>query len=143
MQWYKDRLDELSRTAPILSVCGDDCAVCPRYLARTDEELHQTAVFWHKAGWRDHIVTNEEIRCGGCGTRGACAFMLMPCLKEKGLNQCTDCPQHPCGKITDMLLRSADKEAQCRKACGDEAFFAMMKRAFYEKEKNLGLEETE
>lgn len=139
MQWYIDRLETLAQATPILSVCGDDCAVCPRYLAKTDEELHQTAVFWHKAGWRDHVVTNEEIRCAGCGTRNACAFMLMPCLREKGLDRCTDCGEHPCGKIDAMLVRSADKETQCRAACGDERFFAMMKRAFYEKEKNLGL----
>ena len=139
MQWYIDRLSELAQAAPILSVCGDDCAVCPRFLAKTEEELHQTAVFWHKAGWRDHVVTNEEIRCAGCGTRGSCAFMLMPCLREKGLDRCTDCGEHPCGKIASMLVRSAQKEAQCRAACGDERFFAMMKRAFYEKEKNLGL----
>ena len=139
MQWYIDRLEELAQATPILSVCGDDCAVCPRYLAQTGEELHQTALFWHKAGWRDHVVTNEEIRCAGCGTRNACAFMLMPCLREKGLLRCTDCAEHPCGRIDAMLERSADKEAQCRAACGDERFFAMMKRAFYEKEKNLGL----
>lgn len=139
MQWYIDRLEELAQAAPILSVCGDDCAVCPRYLAKTDEELHQTAVFWHKAGWRDHVVSNDEIRCAGCGTRGSCAFMLMPCLRKKGLDRCTDCGEHPCEKIASMLVRSAQKEAQCHAACGEERFFAMMKRAFYEKEKNLGL----
>ncbi|MBE5794842.1 MAG: DUF3795 domain-containing protein [Clostridiales bacterium] len=139
MQWYIDRLEALSQTKPILSVCGDDCAVCPRYLAQTEDELQQTAIFWHKAGWRDHVVSNEEIRCAGCGTRGACAFMLMPCLREKGLDRCTQCREHPCGKIVDMLVKSAQKEAQCSAACGDERFFAMMKRAFYEKEKNLGL----
>ena len=139
MQWYIDHLEELAQAAPILSVCGDDCAVCPRYLAKTEEELHQTAIFWHRAGWRDHVVTNEEIRCAGCGTRDSCAFMLMPCLREKGLDRCTDCGEHPCGKIASMLVRSAQKEAQCHAACGEERFFAMMKRAFYEKEKNLGL----
>ena len=139
MQWYIDRLDELANTSPILSVCGDDCAVCPRYLAQTEDELQQTAIFWHRVGWRDHVVSNDEIRCAGCGTRGSCAFMLMPCLREKGLARCTDCGEHPCGKIAQMLVCSAEKEAQCRAACGEERFFAMMKRAFYEKEKNLGL----
>ena len=61
MKWYVSRLKELENAAPIISVCGDDCAVCPRYLARTEEELHETAVFWYKAGWRDHVVSNEEI----------------------------------------------------------------------------------
>ena len=139
MQWYMDRLEKLAQAEPILSVCGDDCAVCPRYLAKTEQELHETAVFWHKAGWRDHVVTAEETRCKGCGTRGSCAFMLMPCLREKGLARCKDCGEYPCGRITAMLERSAGKEAQCCTACGNDRFFAMMKRAFYEKERNLGL----
>ena len=137
MQWYIDRLDELGKTAPIYSVCGDDCAVCPRFLARTDDELHQTAVFWHRAGWRDRVVGNEEIRCRGCGTRQSCAFMLLPCLQEKGLERCADCSEYPCGKISRMLSQSAGKEAQCKKACGNDRMFAMLKRAFYEKEINL------
>ena len=139
MQWYMDRLDELKAAEPMLSVCGDDCAVCPRYLARTEEELHQTAVLWHKVGWRDHVVAGHEIRCRGCGTRGSCAFLLMPCLREKGLTRCQDCKAYPCDKIASMLTRSAQKEAQCRAACGDDRLFAMLRRAFYEKERNMGL----
>ena len=139
MQWYLDRLEELAAATPIYSVCGDDCAVCPRYLARTDEELHQTAVFWHQVGWRDRVVSNDEIRCRGCGTRKSCAFMLLPCLQEKGLDKCTDCGEHPCGKIRRMLAQSAEKEAQCRNACRHERMFILLKRAFYEKEKNLQL----
>lgn len=63
MKWYSDRLDELENAAPVLSVCGDDCAVCPRYLARTEDELRETAVFWYKAGWRDRVLPPEEMRC--------------------------------------------------------------------------------
>ena len=72
MKWYRDRLKELESAEPVISVCGDDCAVCPRYLARTGEELHETAVFWYRAGWRDHVVSNDEIRCTGCGCRPIC-----------------------------------------------------------------------
>ena len=139
MQWYLDRLDELDAARPVYSVCGDDCAVCPRYLAKTDEELHRTALFWYQVGWRDRVVSNDEIRCRGCGTRQSCAFMLLPCLQEKGLDQCSECNEHPCDKIRRTLAQSAEKEAQCRKACPNDRMFAMLKRAFYEKEKNLQL----
>lgn len=139
MQWYLNRLEELAAAAPVYSVCGDDCAVCPRFLAKTEEELHQTAVFWYQAGWRDRVVSNDEIRCRGCGTRQSCAFMLLPCLQEKGMDNCKDCDDHPCDKIRRMLTQSAEKEAQCRKACRNDQMFAMLKRAFYEKEKNLQL----
>lgn len=139
MQWYLDRLDELDAATPVYSVCGDDCAVCTRHLAKTDEELHRTALFWYQVGWRDRVVSNDEIRCRGCGTRQSCAFMLLPCLQEKGLDQCSECSEHPCDKIRRTLAQSAEKEAQCRKACPNDRMFAMLKRAFYEKEKNLQL----
>ena len=50
MEWYVQKQDELKTAKPMISVCGDDCAVCPRFLAQTEEELHETAVFWYKAG---------------------------------------------------------------------------------------------
>ena len=49
----------------IIAACGNDCAACPRYTAypyeKTDEELHHTAELWMRIGYRDHVVTNEEI----------------------------------------------------------------------------------
>lgn len=139
MKWYVARLEELRRKEPIISICGDDCAVCPRYLARTDDELHETAVFWHNAGWRDHVVTNDEIRCTGCGCRPTCTFMLLPCAKEHGVSVCRDCGEFPCDRIRSTLVGSDEKKQGCRKACECEEEFAMFVRAFYEKEKNIGL----
>lgn len=137
MQWYRDKLDGIAGNVPDLSCCGDDCAVCPRRLAQTDEELRQTAVFWHEVGWRDHVVSNDEIRCLGCGTRGRCTFMILPCMREHGVENCKSCGEYPCDRIADMLRRSAVKEAQCRALCTDDREWRMLKRAFYEKEKNL------
>lgn len=118
-------------------MCGDDCAVCPRFLARTEEELHETAEFWYRAGWRDHVVSNDEIRCTGCGCRPTCSFMLLPCTKEHDVSWCKECPEFECKKIEDVYLRSASKMEQCRKACESEEEFQMFVRAFYQKEKNI------
>jgi len=137
MKWYRARLPELAKAEPIYSVCGDDCAVCPRYLARTDEELRETAEFWHRAGWRDRVVSNEEIRCAGCGSRPTCSFMLLPCVKEHGVEKCSGCGEYPCGKIHATLASSKSKKQQCRAACESDEEFAMFVRAFYEKEKHL------
>lgn len=137
MKWYSDRLKELEKAEPVYSVCGDDCAVCPRRLARTDEELRETAVFWKNAGWRDRLVSGEEIRCAGCGSRGTCSFMLLPCIEAHGVASCRECGAYPCEKIADMLRRSEEKKKQCEAACGHPAEFAMLCRAFYEKEQNL------
>ena len=137
MEWYRKRLKDLEHAKPVYSVCGDDCAVCPRYLARTEDELRETAEFWMKAGWRDRVVSNDEIRCNGCGSRGKCSFMLIPCLREHGVSACRECSEYPCDKIAEMLSCSAEKEMQCRAACENETEFDMLRRAFYHKELNL------
>ena len=137
MKWYTDKFEELQKVTPIISVCGDDCAVCPRFLAKTDAELHETAVFWHKAGWRDHVVTNEEIKCTGCGCRSECSFMLLPCTKEHGVTMCCECGDFQCDKVKSTLSGSNEKMMQCQKACESEKEFELFKRAFYEKEKNM------
>ena len=65
----------------IIAACGNDCAACPRYTAypyeKTDEELHHTAELWKKIGYRDHIVTNEEISCTGCKPESHCVFVQL------------------------------------------------------------------
>ena len=138
MKYYMNRLQQLENEKPVLSSCGDDCAVCPRHIAATEEELHETALFWQKAGWRDHVMTAEETRCAGCGSRGTCSFGLIFCQRERGITSCRECPENPCDKIRDTFARSDIKKAQCEKACENEAEFRMLCRAFYEKEKNLG-----
>ena len=137
MKWYIDRLEALEDVAPILSMCGDDCAVCPRYLARTEEELHETAVFWHRAGWRDHVVGNDEIRCTGCGCRPTCGFKLLPCARERGVTACRECPDFECDKVRDAYARSEAKKSLCQRACDTPEEFRMLCRAFYEKERNM------
>lgn len=137
MEWYVKRLEKLYDVKPIISVCGDDCAVCPRFLAETDEELHETAVFWYKVGWRDRVVSNEEIKCTGCGCRSECGFMLLPCTKEHGVKMCRECSEFECDKVRNALSSSEEKMEMCRKCCDTEEEFQMFVRSFYEKEKNL------
>ena len=139
MKWYIEKLEEIKNNEPIISVCGDDCAVCPRFLAKTDEELHEIAVFWHKIGWRDRVVSNDEIRCTGCGCRPTCSFMILPCQKEKGVSDCKKCGEYRCELIEKMLVGSDEKEKMLRSVCASEEEVQMLKRAFYEKRKNLGL----
>lgn len=137
MKWYLERMEHTENLSPLLSVCGDDCAVCPRFLAQTEEELHETAIFWFRCGWRDRVVSNEEIRCRGCGSRSSCTFQLLSCIREHGINKYSSCPEFQCKKIKDTLSRSALGQQQCRAACENDREYALFLRAFYEKEKNL------
>ena len=71
----------------IIAACGNDCAVCPRYnvppYTKTAEELHHTAELWYKIGYRDHVITNEEIACTGCKEENWCRYRLVKCVNEK------------------------------------------------------------
>lgn len=49
-----------------ITLCGDNCIACPRYNAHSKEELEQVAKLWYRVGWRDRIVSADEIACGGC-----------------------------------------------------------------------------
>jgi hypothetical protein len=46
----------------MITLCGDDCSKCPRFLAQTDEELKAVAELWFRVGWRNTIVSFYEIR---------------------------------------------------------------------------------
>ena len=39
-----------------ITLCGDNCIMCPRYNANTNEELKAVAELWYKFGWRNTIV---------------------------------------------------------------------------------------
>jgi len=137
VKWYIDKLKELEKTEPVYSVCGDDCAVCPRYVAETEEEHRETAEFWYKVGWRDRIVSTEEISCSGCGSNASCAFGLLPCTREHGVAACAECDSFKCDRIQGMLENSAKSQEICRAACDTEEEFMMIYRSFWEKEKNF------
>ena len=137
MNWYIEKLEEIKKNAPIFSVCGDDCSVCPRFLAKSEEELKQTAEFWHKVGWRESIVSNEEIKCSGCGSNKNCSFNLLYCTKEHGVKKCSDCPQFKCEKLKNTYKQSFEKMQQCQKVCKSKEEFEMLVRAFYQKEQNM------
>lgn len=140
MNWYLKKIEELKKNnkAPVFSCCGDNCSICPRYLAETEDELRETAELWFKAGWRDHVVSNEEINCTGCGSGLTCGFGILPCQKEKNVSDCKNCDKYICRKLKDLFANSDKKEAPVKAICSDELFRPIAK-SFYEKELNLGL----
>ncbi len=65
---------------PTIGVCGLDCGLCPRF------------------------YTSGPSRCPGCAGAGfyekhpTCSFITC-CVKKKGLEVCSDCPDFPCSKF--------------------------------------------
>src|SRR5574344_892610 len=115
-----------------ITLCGDNCLYCPRYLAKSDEELKKTAQLWYKVGWRDTIVSNDEIRCTGCSSHKKCTYELVDCLKEKSLTKCNQCSDFPCQKITSMLKRTSEYKQKCKNLCSPQEF-QMLDKAFFNK----------
>ncbi len=97
-----------------ISLCGDDCLACPRYNARTDEELRAVAELWYRVGWRDRVVSNDEIACTGCDSYKECSYRLVECVREHGVEKCSRCGEFPCRKIGDLLRKSAEYQQRCR-----------------------------
>lgn len=119
-----------------ITLCGDNCMECPRYLARSDEELEKVAELWYRVGWRDRVVSNEEIRCTGCSSHKQCTYRLVECTKEHQVKKCNQCPEFPCQNITDMLKRSGEYQEKCRRVCSKEEY-RMLEKSFFDKENNL------
>ena len=119
-----------------ITLCGDNCLKCPRYNAHTYEELKAVAELWYRVGWRDTIVSNEEIACTGCSSHKQCTYHLVDCTKEHGVDKCNQCKEFPCVKINDMLERSAEYKAKCIEVCTEQEYIAL-ERAFFDKENNL------
>jgi hypothetical protein len=120
----------------ILAPCGDRCDACPRYTAKTPEALRATAELWYRMGWRGTILPPEEMRCSGCSGEKACEYGIVQCLRDKNLPKCSQCPDFPCGRISDMLETTRRSEKRCREVCSAEEY-AMLDVAFFQKEANL------
>ncbi len=119
-----------------ITLCGDNCLECPRYNAKTPEEQSKAAELWYRVGWRDRIVSNEEIACEGCSSHKSCTYNLVECTKEHGVEKCNQCPEFPCSKIDSMLTRSAEYQKKCKEVCSEEEYTALEK-SFFDKERNL------
>ena len=124
----------------VIGACGNDCSACPRYTARpcekTEDELHHTAELWMKIGYRDQIVTNQEISCSGCRPENWCRYHVAACCQEKGIRNCSQCADYPCGRIKECFEITKSFEPECRRVCTEEEY-ARLKKAFFEKEQNL------
>lgn len=123
-----------------LGVCGDDCSLCPRYLATRSydiEQLKKVASLWYRAGFRDNLVQAEEIACYGCKSAKECAFEdLKNCAKDRKINNCGLCQDYPCRAIKKVFGQIKTVSEECRIKCSD-AEFQQLQNAFFLKKERL------
>jgi hypothetical protein len=124
-----------------IGVCGDNCNVCPRYLATQsgDVEHLKKLQLWHKVGYRDKIVPPEEIICHGCSSTwcdGAYLRDLRECISEKGVENCGRCENYPCEKVLKVFEQTESFAKACKEKCSKEEYECLQK-AFFSKKENL------
>ena len=119
-----------------ITLCGDNCIYCPRYNAKSDDELEKVAELWYRIGFRDKIVSNEEIKCDGCSSHKKCTYNLVECTHNHNTEKCNMCEEFPCDKINDMLIRSLEYQKKCREVCSEEEY-RTLEKAFFDIENNL------
>lgn len=121
---------------PIIAACGNDCSVCPRMLPKTAAELTATAKLWYKFGYRDQVVSNDEISCRGCTPDTWCRHEIVTCTASRKIKNCGECGDYPCNKILAAFENTKRHQPDCQKCC-TEAEFAILEKAFFEKQINL------
>jgi hypothetical protein len=133
-----DRCDAVRRKAtPIIFPFGRPKGdACPRYTAKTPEELRGVAELLYRMGWRDTILPPEEIVCSGCTSEKTCEYGIVECQRTKEISKCKQCPDFPCPRINEMLETTRRFEKRCKEVCS-AAEYAFLTEAFFEKEDNL------
>lgn len=101
-----------------MAVCGIDCDHCNLLRAPVDEKAAESLVGWFRAeGWLKEGEGSAEVMkrgpyCAGCrGDRnvqwsGDC-WVRACCLDTRHLNNCSECPEFPCTKLTEWGRKGA------------------------------------
>lgn len=130
------------RLRRLVAACGNDCAACPRYTAhlyeKSEEQLRRTAELWFMIGYRDRVVSPEELACPGCRKENRCRYDVVGCCFGKGIGSCAACAQYPCERMKACFSVTESFEPKCREACTPDEY-RQLKEAFFEKEQNLAL----
>jgi len=122
-----------------LACCGNVCNECPRYIAtksNDNRKLDAVAILWKNCGWRDEIVSAQEIMCYGCKSIKNCKYELRDCALNKGIENCGLCDKYPCSKINEAFERTSKYSDFTSMVC-DNITFDQLRKAFYYKKQNL------
>ena len=122
-----------------VTICGDVCTECPRYIATQENDttsLEKIAELWYKLGLRDKILPADELKCFGCTKDKFCTHQLNKCVHLTNKNNCGECDIFPCDKINTVFSKTEDFAKTCKQICTAEEFQSLEK-AFLLKKKIL------
>jgi ribosomal protein S18 acetylase RimI-like enzyme len=120
-----------------LSICGDVCSECPRYLASVSNdlvELGKIAELWYRLGFRDEILSPEELRCSGCSKDKFCSHGINTCQQLGDKRNCGECANFPCEKINQVFLKTEAAGLICKERCSDKEYNQLGRAFLFKKE---------
>jgi len=122
----------------LIGFCGDNCDLCPRYIATKSGSLHdleKVRDLWVRVGWRDKETSLEEIACGGCATVKSCGYdNVRICVKNKGIANCGECIDYPCKQIIKVFDRTKSYEKKCKEVCSPDEYERLYEAFFLKKQ---------
>ncbi len=121
----------------IIAFCGNRCDLCPRYKAtksENPEHLQRIAELWHKLGWRDYIVSNQEISCYGCFPDIRCSHDLGDCYMKKEIETCGKCDFYPCDRLNKVMAKTESFRDKCVSLSEKEDIDDILNAFFYKKQ---------
>lgn len=123
----------------IISICGDVCSECPRYIATKANdllELGEIAGLWYRLGFRDKILNPEDLKCSGCSKDKPCSYNINKCEHLEDINNCGECDNFPCDKLELVFQKTDTTNETCKIKCsGNE--YNRLSRAFLMKRQIL------
>ena len=122
-----------------LGCCGDDCSVCPRYVATlsgSKDELKEAVKLSKKVGWNLEKTDPEEFVCHGCQDIESCEYKVKECCIEKNIENCGQCVNYPC-PIIENAFEITRGYVEKFKNLLSEAEYKTFQKAFFSKKENL------
>lgn len=126
-----------------IAFCGNDCDLCPRYLATQSddkEQLRRVAEMWQRFGWRGATTLPEDMVCDGCipaDSRGCwCRYGIRECALQKNVGTCGECQDYPCEKALRAFQLTEVFANDIKQKCSEQEY-EVLQRAFFSKKKNL------
>jgi hypothetical protein len=124
-----------------IGFCGDNCALCPRYIATKSGDIHhleKVRDLWVRIGWRAKDSSLAEVSCSGCTSVKSCRYdNVRICAKNKGITNCGECIDYPCQEIIKVFNRTKSYERKCREVCSPSEYERLY-NAFFLKKETLG-----
>jgi hypothetical protein len=123
----------------IVGACGDVCSECPRYLLTLNNDINglkKLAELWQRLGFRDKMISPDELKCQGCRKENPCAHNIINCENLTGKTNCGECDSFPCEKINMAFQKTEDLKNNYRIKCSDSEY-QQLSRAFLNKKQIL------